>query len=86
MPIGSFQAVKHLLADMYVRHVLAQTEAYAAAATGEDRTAAAARLLAAEAAIDNASAAIQVLCGMGFTWEMLPHYLLKRAWVLELGA
>ena len=20
---------------------------------------------------------------MGFTWDMLPHYLLKRAWVLE---
>jgi hypothetical protein len=26
---------------------------------------------------------VQVLGGMGFTWEMLPHYYLKRAWVLE---
>ena len=31
----------------------------------------------------NASSAIQVLGGMGFTWDMLPNYLLKRAWVLE---
>ena len=26
---------------------------------------------------------MQVLGGMGFTWEMTPHYFLKRAWVLE---
>jgi alkylation response protein AidB-like acyl-CoA dehydrogenase len=31
----------------------------------------------------NARACIQVHGGMGFTWEMMPHYLLKRAWVLE---
>jgi hypothetical protein len=24
-----------------------------------------------------------VFAGMGFTWDMLPHYFLKRAWVLE---
>jgi hypothetical protein len=24
-----------------------------------------------------------VLGGMGFTWEMLPHYFLKRAWSLD---
>jgi alkylation response protein AidB-like acyl-CoA dehydrogenase len=90
VPIGSFQAVKHLLADMYVRHGLAQSATYAAAAVvqrpGDDdpaRAAAAAKLLAAEAAIDNASTAVQVLGGMGFTWDMLPNYLLKRAWVLE---
>lgn len=89
-PIGSFQAVKHLLADMYVRSSLAQSATYAAAAVvqepGNDdpaRAAAAAKLLAAEAAIANASAAIQVLGGMGFTWDMPPNHLLKRAWVLE---
>ena len=80
--IGSFQAVKHLLADMYVRSGLAQSATYAAAAvleeaTGPDavRAAAGAKLLAAEAAVANASAAVQVLGGMGFTWEMLPNYL-----------
>ena len=47
------------------------------------RAASAAKLLAAEAAIDNAGAAIQILGGMGFTWDMLPNHLLKRAWVVE---
>ena len=40
--------------------------------------------VAGDAAIVNASTAIQVLGGMGFTWDMLPNYLLKRAWSLEL--
>jgi alkylation response protein AidB-like acyl-CoA dehydrogenase len=26
---------------------------------------------------------VQILGGMGFTWDMLPHYYLKRTWVLE---
>ncbi|MET0903222.1 MAG: acyl-CoA dehydrogenase family protein [Acidimicrobiales bacterium] len=89
-PIGSFQAVKHLLADMYVRGGLAQSATYAAAAVLQDpgpddpvRAASVAKLLASEAAITNASTAIQVLGGMGFTWDMLPNHLLKRAWVLE---
>ena len=90
VPIGSFQAVKHLLADMYVRSSIAQSATYAAAAVLQDpgrddprRSAAGAKLLAGEAAIANAGAAIQVLGGMGFTWDMLPNHLLKRAWVLE---
>jgi alkylation response protein AidB-like acyl-CoA dehydrogenase len=90
VPIGSFQAVKHMLADMYVRTVLARSSVYAAAATvdepevGDPRKASrSAKLLAGEAARENASTAIQILGGMGFTWEMLPNHLLKRAWVLE---
>jgi alkylation response protein AidB-like acyl-CoA dehydrogenase len=89
-PIGSFQAIKHLLADMYVAVELARAATYAAAAvvadprTGDpDRTAAAAKLLAGEAGIGNGRTAVQILGGMGFTWDMPPHYLLKRAWVLE---
>ena len=90
VPIGSFQAVQHLLADMYVRTVLARSATYAAAAVLDDppvgdplRASAAAKLLAGEAALENARVAIQVHGGVGFTWEMLPNYLLKRAWVLE---
>jgi alkylation response protein AidB-like acyl-CoA dehydrogenase len=90
VPIGSFQAVKHLLADMHVRHGLAQSAVYAAAALVQDPrdddpavAAARAKLLAGDAAIGNASTAVQVLGGMGFTWAMLPNHLLKRAWVLE---
>jgi alkylation response protein AidB-like acyl-CoA dehydrogenase len=97
--IGSFQAIKHLLADMYVRTALARSSTYAAAALLEaaepnpqppdpesanpESAARAAKLLAGEAAIGNAKAAVQILGGMGFTWAMLPNYLLKRAWVLE---
>lgn len=88
--IGSFQAIKHILADMYVRVELARTATYAAAATLAVHTdgdvvssVSAAKLLAGEAGIGNGRAAIQVLGGMGFTWDMLPHYFLKRAWVLE---
>ncbi len=90
VPIGSFQAVQHLLADMYVRTALARSATYAAAAVLDDpevgdllRSSAAAKLLAGEAALENARSAIQVHGGVGFTWEMLPNYLLKRAWVLE---
>ncbi|MET0150559.1 MAG: acyl-CoA dehydrogenase family protein [Acidimicrobiales bacterium] len=90
VPIGSFQAIKHLLADMYVATSLAQSSTYGAAAVLDDpraddpgRSAGSAKLLAADAAINGAGTAVQVLGGMGFTWAMLPHYLLKRAWVLE---
>jgi alkylation response protein AidB-like acyl-CoA dehydrogenase len=89
-PIGSFQALKHMMADMFVRTGLARSATYAAAAVLDDpvvgdpeRSVGAAKLLAGEAAIENARASVQVLGGMGFTWDMLPHYLLKRAWVLE---
>lgn len=90
VPIGSFQAIKHLLSDMYVRVELARSSTYAAAAIRDDErggdaqhAASAAKLLAGQAGIDNGRAAVQILGGMGFTWEMLPHYFLKRAWVLE---
>jgi alkylation response protein AidB-like acyl-CoA dehydrogenase len=90
VPIGSFQAIKHLLADRYVATTLAQSSTYAAAAVLDDpreddpgRSASAAKLLATEAALDGAGTAVQVLGGMGFTWDMLPNYLLKRAWVRE---
>jgi alkylation response protein AidB-like acyl-CoA dehydrogenase len=91
-PIGAFQAVQHLLADMYVRTMLARSGAYGAAALLDDPGAddgsvntavASAKVVAADAAMANARACIQVHGGMGFTWEMMPHYLLKRAWVLE---
>ena len=92
VPIGSFQAIKHLLADMYVRVELARAATYAAAAIADGRgagdenaAASTAKVLAGEAGIANARAAIQILGGMGFTWDMLPHYFLKRAWVLEHG-
>ena len=41
------------------------------------------QILAGEAAVDNSRAAVQILGGMGFTWDMAPNFLLKRAWVLD---
>jgi hypothetical protein len=89
-PIGSFQAVKHLLADMLVRAEVARASVHAAACTLDDpevgdvaRAVAGAKLLAGEAAITNGKAATQVHGGMGFTWEVDVHLYLKRAWVLD---
>ncbi|MEZ4330865.1 MAG: acyl-CoA dehydrogenase family protein [Myxococcota bacterium] len=88
--IGSFQAVKHMLAEMFVRQEAARAGAYNAGATLDapevadvERAVAAAKLTAGEAAIRNGRACIQVHGGMGFTWEVLAHYYFKRAWVLE---
>ncbi len=88
--IGSFQAVKHILAEMFVRQEAARAGAYNAGATLDapevadvERAVAAAKITAGEAAIRNGRSCIQVHGGMGFTWEVLAHYYFKRAWVLE---
>jgi alkylation response protein AidB-like acyl-CoA dehydrogenase len=87
-PIGSFQAVKHICADMLVRAEVARAAVDAAAVMFDDADSepsgmlAAAKLLGAEAAMTNAKACIQVHGGMGFTWEVDAHLYLKRAAVL----
>ncbi|MFJ3304611.1 acyl-CoA dehydrogenase family protein [Streptomyces sp. NPDC086549] len=80
-PIGAFQAVKHLCADMLVRAETARAAVYAAAVTADPMDIAAARLLADEAAVRGARDCLQVHGGMGFTWEAEVHLHLKRAWV-----
>ncbi|MEU9475557.1 acyl-CoA dehydrogenase family protein [Streptomyces sp. NPDC048191] len=80
-PIGAFQAVKHLCADLLVRAETARVAVYAAALTGDPADIAAARLLADEAAVRGARDCLQVHGGMGFTWESDVHLHLKRAWV-----
>jgi hypothetical protein len=96
-PIGSFQAVKHLLADMFARAEVARAGVYAAGVVaGQDETCpaaveravAAARVLAGRAALDNARSCIQVHGGIGYTWEADPHLYLKRALLAdtELGS
>ncbi len=101
-PIGSFQAIKHMCADMLVRAEVARAAVHAAACLADapdvaaaeaeaagstpaeqvDRAVMGAKLLADEAALANARAAIQVHGGMGFTWEVPLHLHLKRARVL----
>ncbi|WP_067281050.1 acyl-CoA dehydrogenase family protein [Streptomyces jeddahensis] len=80
-PIGSFQAVKHLCAQMLVRTEVARAAVYAAAVTADPLDIAAARLLADEAAVRGARDCLQIHGGMGFTWEADVHMYLKRAWV-----
>jgi alkylation response protein AidB-like acyl-CoA dehydrogenase len=88
--IGSFQALKHMLADMFARRELARAAVYAAAATLDqpevgdvERAVSAGKLMAYEAAMKNARACIQIHGGMGYTWEVPVHYYYKRAWVLQ---
>jgi alkylation response protein AidB-like acyl-CoA dehydrogenase len=85
-PIGTFQAVKHLCADMLVRTEQARATAWdGARAIDEpagperDLAAAVAVAVAVEAAVDNVKACLQVLGGIGYTWEHDAHVYLKRA-------
>lgn len=80
-PIGAFQAVKHLCAEMLVRSETARSVVYAAAVTEDHGEIHAAKLLADEAAVQNARDCLQVHGGMGFTWEAEVHLHLKRAWL-----
>ncbi|MEU9100440.1 acyl-CoA dehydrogenase family protein [Streptomyces sp. NPDC048361] len=80
-PIGAFQAVKHLCADMLVRTEVARAAVYAAAVTADPDEIAGAKLLADDAAVRGARDCLQIHGGMGFTWEADVHLHLKRAWV-----
>jgi alkylation response protein AidB-like acyl-CoA dehydrogenase len=87
-PIGANQAVKHPCADMAVRAELAWAQTLFAALTTDERRedaefhAVAAKVVAADAAERNAAATVQVLGGMGFTFEHDANLYLKRAYVL----
>ena len=81
-PIGAFQAIKHLCADMLVRAEQARATAWDAARTldAPDQLAASAAVaVAVAAAVDNAKDCLQVLGGIGYTWEHDAHIVLKRA-------
>jgi alkylation response protein AidB-like acyl-CoA dehydrogenase len=85
-PIGQFQAVKHRCADMLVRLEAARAAVWDAARcfdkpTEEGATVAqsAAAALAPEAGFRTAMDCIQVLGGIGYTWEHDAHLFLKRA-------
>src|SRR5512135_400925 len=90
-PIGSFQAVKHMLADMYVSATLARSNSYYGAwalstnASELPEAAAAARISATQAFQHCAKNNIQVHGGMGFTWEFDCHMYYRRANALALG-
>jgi acyl-CoA dehydrogenase len=89
-PIGSFQAIKHKLADMYVALELARSNAYYGAwALAEDATdlalaAATARVSATEAFHLAAKENIQTHGGIGFTWAVDCHLFYRRSKQLAL--
>ncbi|MFL6119650.1 acyl-CoA dehydrogenase family protein [Actinophytocola sp.] len=78
-PIGSFQAVKHLCAEMLCRAEQTAALAWDAARAPDSLSAPAAAALALDAAVDNAKDCVQVLGGIGFTWEHDAHLYLRRA-------
>lgn len=83
-PVGSFQALKHRLADLWQEIVLARAAAKAAANaldTGEDAELLAfvAQSLCAEVAVHAAEECVQLHGGIGMTWEHPAHLYLKRA-------
>ncbi|MBA3653919.1 MAG: acyl-CoA dehydrogenase family protein, partial [Actinobacteria bacterium] len=78
-PIGQFQAVKHRCADMLVALELARGAVWDAARAPTAFTVAVATSLSVHAAVLCANGCIQVLGGVGFTWEHDAHLYLKRA-------
>ncbi|MGH0037385.1 MAG: acyl-CoA dehydrogenase family protein [Myxococcota bacterium] len=91
VPIGSFQAVKHMLANVKVELEYARSLVYRAAHTvareGAPRAAdvSAAKLAASDAALGGAKTALQVHGAIGYTWEQDLHIWMRRAWSLDLA-
>jgi alkylation response protein AidB-like acyl-CoA dehydrogenase len=88
-PIGSFQAVKHLLADVAVKIEFARPVVWRAAyglSRNDPRAAVQvshARLAAGDAALLAARRSLQVHGAMGYTWESDLQMFMKRAWALD---
>ena len=76
-PIGSFQALKHRMADLHVRLEAARSAAYAAA--GGTLPAAAAKAYCSDAFTAIAGESIQLHGGIAITWEHDAHLYFKRA-------
>ena len=90
-PIGSFQAIKHKLADMYVAVELARSNAYygawalSTAAAELPLAAAVARIAATDAAWMTSKENLQTHGGMGYTWEGDAHLFYRRATLLGMS-
>jgi acyl-CoA dehydrogenase len=90
-PIGSFQGIKHKLADMYIQVELARSNAYYGAwavhtnAAELPIAASVARIAACEAGWFVTKENIQTHGGMGFTWQMDCHLHYRRAKLLSLA-
>jgi alkylation response protein AidB-like acyl-CoA dehydrogenase len=85
VPVGSFQAIKHALADLHVAVTMAEHAVlYAAHAVdaglpGVELAVAVAKAKASDAGVDATAAMIQYHGGIGYTWEHEAHLFYKRA-------
>jgi len=94
-PVGSFQGLKHRLADLWVSVTQARAASrYAAACLatgalsnpGDAKVAVAlAKAYCSETAVQAAQECVQMHGGIGFTWEHTPHLFLKRAKADSIG-
>ena len=88
-PIGSFQALKHRMADLLVRVQMSRAGAWAAVqahidgAPHAERLAAAASSYCSDAAMAVAAETVQLHGGIAITWEHDAHLVLKRAQALN---
>jgi alkylation response protein AidB-like acyl-CoA dehydrogenase len=90
-PIGSFQAIKHMLANLQVKLEYARPLVYRAAHSvarevstrGVDVSMS--KSAASDAAVLAAKVALQVHGALGYTWEQDLHIWMRRAWSLELS-
>jgi len=91
VPIGSFQAVKHMLADVMVKTEYARSHVQRAAySVAHDVSARSvdvsmAKIGACEAALAAGRASLQVHGAIGYTYEQDVHVWMKRAWSLDLA-
>jgi alkylation response protein AidB-like acyl-CoA dehydrogenase len=90
-PVGSFQAIKHRLADLWVAVTQARAASrYAAACLAADDSdakvaVALAQAYCSEVAVHAAQECVQLHGGIGFTWEHPAHLYLKRAKADSIG-
>ena len=87
-PLGSFQALRHRVADLTVLLEAARSTTWYAASEPDDFAVVAplARALASESFVTISGEAIQLFGGIGFTWEHDAHLYFKRAWTTALAA
>ena len=86
-PLGSFQALRHRVADLTILVEAARSTTWYAASEPDDFSVVAplARALASEAFVTGTGEAIQLFGGIGFTWEHDAHLYFKRAWSTALA-
>lgn len=91
VPIGSFQAVKHHVANLKValEYARSHVERAAHSVATDARTRATdvsmAKISAGEAALEAARISLQVHGALGYTWEQDLHVWMRRAWTLDLA-